>query len=174
MEEEMSRAVDSHGPMTTPHEAAAVIREEFEEFWDEVKQRSHDHQRMADELIQVAAMCNRAVLDLNLLRQPEPTIHRGQEGQSIDIGTDKDDNYAVCPIQVAAGNCHQMSEKYIDCLPLLSQARCIENPSKVCGVVSDTNKATKWLAHGAGGFNTLHKLMRDIKEMKDAAGPPES
>jgi len=53
-------------PLHSPHEAAAVIKEEYDEFWDEVKRKPHDKIAMLQELTQVAAMCVRAVVDLRL------------------------------------------------------------------------------------------------------------
>jgi len=64
--EELRRAQASHAPMGTVHEASAVIREEFDEFWEEVKHKQHDKGALRCELVQVAAMCLRAVVDLDL------------------------------------------------------------------------------------------------------------
>ncbi len=62
---ELSRAVKKHGPMASPHEGYAVIKEELDELWDEVK-RDRGRQKSAfDEAIQVAAMGVRYVADLN-------------------------------------------------------------------------------------------------------------
>lgn len=73
---ELYRATDMHGHMHSVHEAYAVILEELDEFWDEVKtkvpkeagplQRSIHRSRMQRELIHTAAMCCRAVIDLDL------------------------------------------------------------------------------------------------------------
>ena len=55
--------------MNSPHEAAAVIREEFDEYWDEVKKHNTSkpdrdtRPRQREELIQLAAMCIRAITD---------------------------------------------------------------------------------------------------------------
>ena len=62
---ELETAVKRYGPMTSPHEAYAVIQEEVDEYWDEVKQKPNlrDKERMKKELIQVAAMAMRAIMD---------------------------------------------------------------------------------------------------------------
>jgi hypothetical protein len=61
---ELVRAVERFGPMTSPHEGWAVIREEVDELWDEVKtNRPH---LAADEAVQVAAMGARYLLDLGI------------------------------------------------------------------------------------------------------------
>jgi hypothetical protein len=66
--EEVIRAATLHAPMNSPHEAESVIREEFEEYWDEVKafnipKNRDTRPRQREELIQLAAMAVRAVLD---------------------------------------------------------------------------------------------------------------
>lgn len=66
--DELQRARKLHAPMGSPHEAYAVILEEVDEFWSEVKLRPdvQDHGAMRSELIQIAAMACRAVADLRL------------------------------------------------------------------------------------------------------------
>lgn len=66
---EVNRACDLHTSMHSPHEADSVIREEYEEFWDEVKAfnlpKGRDTRpRMREELIQLAAMAIRAISDV--------------------------------------------------------------------------------------------------------------
>ena len=63
---EVERAQALFAPMHSAHEAAAVILEEYEEFWDEVKRKERDYLSMRKELIQLAAMAIRAILDLRL------------------------------------------------------------------------------------------------------------
>jgi len=58
---EMIRAFKLHGPMRTMHEAYGVIAEEFEEFFDEVKANNRELAKL--ELVQVAAMAARAIVD---------------------------------------------------------------------------------------------------------------
>lgn len=62
--DEVLRAQARFDPFNSPHEGWAVIREELDELWDEVKA---NRGRMPDakvEAIQVAAMAVRYVLDL--------------------------------------------------------------------------------------------------------------
>lgn len=65
---ELTRAMGSHPPMNSMHEAYAVINEEMDEFWDIVKQKSskRDLGAARNELIQIAAMAVRAIHDLGL------------------------------------------------------------------------------------------------------------
>lgn len=67
---EWRRATTLHSsPMHGPHEAYGVILEEVDEFWDEVKKKHPSREEMRKELIQVAAMCLRAIIDLGLDRE---------------------------------------------------------------------------------------------------------
>ena len=63
---ELERAQDMHAPLSSCHEAYAVIVEEVEELWDEVKKkREHrDTEHMRREAIQIAAMALRFIHDV--------------------------------------------------------------------------------------------------------------
>lgn len=63
---ELSKAVQKHKAMTTPHDGYAVILEELDELWDEVrvKQAKHSRERMRAEATQIAAMAVRFMMDL--------------------------------------------------------------------------------------------------------------
>src|SRR5713226_5860293 len=68
---EAARAGAIHAPMHSPHEALGVIREEYAEFEQRVYQHNPVKGRdcrpqMREELIQLAAMCLRAIRDLDL------------------------------------------------------------------------------------------------------------
>ncbi len=63
---EMDRARRLHRDMTSPHEAIAVIREEYLEAEREVFQKHVDRAKLRKELIQTANVCLRAVIDLRL------------------------------------------------------------------------------------------------------------
>lgn len=57
---EMNRADEAHGRhYASAHEAESVLREEMDEFWDEVKKKKRNPGRMYEELIQVAAVACR-------------------------------------------------------------------------------------------------------------------
>ena len=67
--EEVQRAGLLFAPMNSPHEANSIIKEEYDEYWDEVKKHNRmkpdrdTRPRQSEELIQLAAMCMRAILD---------------------------------------------------------------------------------------------------------------
>lgn len=63
---EMERATRKYSPMASAHEGYAVILEELDELWLEVKkkQAEHDHVAMRAECIQIAAMAARFALDI--------------------------------------------------------------------------------------------------------------
>ena len=65
---ELRSAVQQHASQNSAHESYAVILEELDEFWDEVKKKreQRDDNKMRRELIQTAAMCARAIIDLGL------------------------------------------------------------------------------------------------------------
>lgn len=61
---ELARAQAKHGPMHGPHEGYAVILEELDELWEEVRAQKHDKDAMRKEALQVAAMAIRFVVDV--------------------------------------------------------------------------------------------------------------
>jgi hypothetical protein len=65
--DEVRRASAKHPPMHSHHEAYAVIKEEFEEYWREVQKGGgtpRDPEALRVELVHTAAMCIRALTDL--------------------------------------------------------------------------------------------------------------
>ena len=73
--DEILRARSLHKPMNSAHEAYAVILEEVDELWDEVKKKRalRSKRAMREELIQIAAMAIRAVADLDLATTEDTT-----------------------------------------------------------------------------------------------------
>lgn len=63
---EVVRAEAKHAPMNSAHEGYAVILEEVDELWDEVKKQSdaRSPENMEKESIQIAAMACRFVLNV--------------------------------------------------------------------------------------------------------------
>ena len=61
--EEYGRASRKFSPFNSAHEGYAVLREEVDELWDEVK-RNGPVSRMREEAIQIAAMAIRFVIDV--------------------------------------------------------------------------------------------------------------
>lgn len=68
---ELAAAQSKHPPMHSLHEAYAVILEELDEFWDEVRAQEYDPGDAGHELIQTAAMCLRAFVELRLRKRGE-------------------------------------------------------------------------------------------------------
>lgn len=60
---EVMKAMEKHRPMNSLHEGKAVIEEELDELWDEIKERRPDLVEVRKESIQVAAMAVRLILD---------------------------------------------------------------------------------------------------------------
>ena len=63
---ELADAREFHPPILCIHEGYAVLLEEVEEFWAEVKKKTkqRDPKKMYKELVQVAAMAQRIVEDV--------------------------------------------------------------------------------------------------------------
>ena len=61
---EVYRAEQHFPPMRSAHEGWAILREEVDELWEEVKDKGRSRVRMRSEAIQVAAMAVRFVLDV--------------------------------------------------------------------------------------------------------------
>lgn len=63
---EVQYAITMYPKFASAHEGASVLREEFEELWDEVKikQGKRDRIAMRKEAVQVAAMAIRFIYDL--------------------------------------------------------------------------------------------------------------
>lgn len=59
---EITRSLRLHGPIRSMHEALGIIYEEWDEFTDAV--RANDPDNQAEELVQIGAMCFRALLDV--------------------------------------------------------------------------------------------------------------
>lgn len=73
---ELARARQKHGPMHSHHEAYAVLLEELDEVWQEVKSQQPDPRRILSELIQVGAICQRWAEDV--CGALPPTDERGR------------------------------------------------------------------------------------------------
>ena len=63
---ELQRATSMYGPMHSPHEGFAILKEEVDELWDEVKRKplERSNERMREEAIQIAAMAMRFAIDV--------------------------------------------------------------------------------------------------------------
>ena len=63
---EYKRAVSKHSPFNSCHEGWAVIKEEFDELWDEVKKRREVRSQdvMIKEAVQTGAMTLRFLMEL--------------------------------------------------------------------------------------------------------------
>jgi len=67
VETELLSATKRYGPFRSSHEGYAVIKEELDELWEEIRKKPYhrSHTALRKEAIQVAAMAARFVLDLN-------------------------------------------------------------------------------------------------------------
>ena len=65
-ERELDRAFKNYPAMASPHEGFAILLEEVDELWDEVKPKPYlrSRERMREEAMQIAAMAIRFAVDL--------------------------------------------------------------------------------------------------------------
>lgn len=61
---ELRKARSKHEDMNSAHEGYAVILEELDELWEEIKKQERSHIKIAEEAIQVAAMGCRFLIDI--------------------------------------------------------------------------------------------------------------
>ena len=61
--EELNRATNRFGPFNSAHEGYAILKEEVDELWDDVKNNASKY-KMCDEAVQVAAMAIRFIYDI--------------------------------------------------------------------------------------------------------------
>ena len=62
--DEAQTAASRFAPFNSHHEGFAVLKEEVDELWDEVKRKSPDKEKLKREAIQVGAMALRFIHDL--------------------------------------------------------------------------------------------------------------
>lgn len=69
IESEAKRATKKHGGFNSLHEAYAVLLEEVDEFWDQVKLKKslRDKTNIATELVQIAAVCLKTLESFDLI-----------------------------------------------------------------------------------------------------------
>ena len=63
---EYRNATEKYPKMVSAHEGYAILKEELDELWDEIKKKNADHNLdlMRKEAIQVAAMAIRFIIDV--------------------------------------------------------------------------------------------------------------
>lgn len=64
IELEFSAASRRHDPFNSAHEGFAILLEEVDELWDEVKKRDRSASRMREEAVQIGAMAARFLTDV--------------------------------------------------------------------------------------------------------------
>lgn len=64
VKDELDRATEIHGSFASPHEGYAVLLEEVDELWQDVKKGEGTSHRGTSEAVQIAAMAIRYLIDL--------------------------------------------------------------------------------------------------------------
>ena len=80
VEKELKRARTLHEPWHSAHEGWAILYEEVDELWDEVRRKAGGNRddRMLHEIVQIGAMAQRFAEDVLGVDQPAP--HTGAGG----------------------------------------------------------------------------------------------
>lgn len=80
VDSEVARAREKFPPLNSAHEAYAVILEEVDELWEEVRKKRdmRNKAHMAAELVQIASMCRRAAEDLDLVESEDYVDERAE------------------------------------------------------------------------------------------------
>jgi hypothetical protein len=105
VKDELEKARRKHpGTQHSLHEGYAVILEEVDEFWDIVKSQNPDTIHALEELVQIAAMCQRTAEDLLLVKNKQCTkcLVRLSERRNkyCGDGTDKDNSHNWVKIEL--------------------------------------------------------------------------
>ena len=66
VENKLYDAMGEHAAMKSAHEGKAVIEEELDELWKEIKKKSPDNDKLIEEASHVAAMAVRFMVDVCL------------------------------------------------------------------------------------------------------------
>ena len=67
--DECIRARKKFSPFNSAHEGYAVILEEMDELWEEIKNNPKNWERIQEEVLQVAAMGMRFLIDLERMKK---------------------------------------------------------------------------------------------------------
>ena len=67
--DECIRARGKFSPFNSAHEGYAVILEEMDELWEEIKHNPKNWERIQEEVLQVAAMGMRFLIDLERMKK---------------------------------------------------------------------------------------------------------
>jgi len=78
LKRELAEATENFPPMRSPHEGWAILREEVDEMWDEIKRNDFDG--ALEEALQVAAMAVRYISDLQNHTPPRAATIRPFKG----------------------------------------------------------------------------------------------
>ena len=67
--DECIRAKKKFSPFNSAHEGISVIKEEYDELWDEIKTNPKNWDHIRDEAVQLGAMAMRFLIDLEAMKK---------------------------------------------------------------------------------------------------------
>jgi len=79
---ELAEATEAFPPFASNHEGYAVLKEEVDELWEAIKDKSSNASDISDEAHQVAAMAIRLILDMKGVPDGRPTEPNQQQKKS--------------------------------------------------------------------------------------------
>ncbi len=79
MENELRSSMDKYPLFNSAHEGYAVILEELDELWDELKKRKPDREKMRAEAIQVGAMAMMFIASMENGWKPSAEVKKSPE-----------------------------------------------------------------------------------------------
>lgn len=89
---ELKRACHLHGTsFNSPHEGYAVIREELDELWEEIKKKNPDKDRLLEEAVRIGAMAMKFVQSFENWygpEEPEDMDTCDDCGAEVGLGSD--------------------------------------------------------------------------------------
>lgn len=79
--QEYDKAIAEHKPFHSAHEGAAIIKEEYDELWDEIKKKAakRDPRKLQEEAAQLGAMALRFIVDVCMKDSMERRAGSGEK-----------------------------------------------------------------------------------------------
>ena len=63
VQDELKRAITMYPPFRSRHEGYAIIKEELDELWTEIKRKPQDEKKIEEEAVHLSAMAIRFIMD---------------------------------------------------------------------------------------------------------------
>jgi len=136
MFDELERANKTYATsFVSPHEGYAVLLEELDELWDEIKKERPDNNRMREEAIQVGAMAIKFIASIEQWTSTEVHINKCRQCLYVVMTAAKLAELGSDPCETCDGNLSNWKGK--------EDERIHENP-RACGRIASEKKGRLW------------------------------